>query len=74
MTKEQIQWTFNHIERLTVDYLKIFPLNDEAWESLVEECRRIAATSKDNQDVIKLLHIMLDYFDGLDREFRRLSK
>ena len=71
MTKEQIQWTFNHIERLTVDYLKIFPLNDETWESLVEECRRIAVTSKDNPDVIKLLHVMLNYFDNLDREFRR---
>lgn len=74
MNRQQIEWTYNHIERLTVEYLKVFPFNEKTWESLTDETRKIAADSKDNPDVIKLLLVMLDYFDNLDKEYRRLSK
>ena len=74
MNRQQIEWTYNHIERLTFEYLKVFPFNEKTWESLTDETRKIAADSKDNPDVIKLLLVMLDYFDNLDKEYRRLSK
>ena len=74
MTREQIEWIFNHVERITNKYLDLFPLNDETWHQLIEECKEINVMSKNNKTVSELLLITLEYFDKLDVVYRRENK
>ena len=52
MTREQIQWIYNHVEHITNKYLKLFPLTDELWQQLLEEVKEVHKQSKENK-VIK---------------------
>ena len=74
VTREQIEWIFNHVERITNKYLDLFPLNDETWHQLIEECKEINVMSKNNKTVSELLLITLEYFDKLDVVYRRENK
>ena len=74
MTREQIQWIYNHVERITNKYLNLFPLNEETWRQLIDECKEIHKLSKDNEVVSELLLTTLEYFDKLDSIFRRETK
>lgn len=74
MTREQIEWIFNHVERITNKYLNLFPLNDDSWKQLIEECKEINVMSKNNKTVSELLLTVLEYFDKLDAIYRREAK
>ena len=74
MTREQIQWIFNHVERITNKYLDLFPLDDNLWQQLFEETREIHKLSKENKVVADLLMVVLIYFDKLDAIYRREAK
>lgn len=74
MTREQIEWIFNHVERITNKYLDLFPLNDATWHQFIEECKEINVMSKNNKTVSELLLITLEYFDKLDAVYRRENK
>lgn len=71
MTREQIQWIYNHVERITNKYLKLFPLNDDQWYQLVEETKEVHKMSKENEVVADLLIAVLSYFDKLDAIYRK---
>lgn len=74
VTREQIQWIFNHVERITNKYLNLFPLNDESWQQLLEEVKEIHKMSKGNETVLHLMLLVVDYFDKLDAIYRREAK
>lgn len=71
MTREQIQWAFNHVEKITNKYLDLFPLNDTQWQQLLEEVKEIHKMSKENETVKDLLLLVVGYFDKLDALYRR---
>lgn len=74
MTKEQTQWIFNHVERITNKYLAAFPLSDELWNQLIVEIDDIHKQTKRNQAAMELLIAVADYFDKLDHIYRRETK
>lgn len=74
MTRKQIEWIFNHVERITNKYLNLFPLNEETWRQFIDECKEIHTLSKNNEVVSELLLTTLEYFDKLDSIFRRETK
>ena len=74
MTKQQIQWIYNHVERITNKYLELFPLTDELWQQLLEEVKEVHKQSKENKVVSDLLMVVLNYFDKLDAIYRRESE
>ena len=74
MTKQQIQWVYNHVERITNKYLELFPLTDELWQQLLEEVKEVHKQSKENEVVSELLMVVLNYFDKLDVLYRRESE
>lgn len=74
VNRQQIEWTYNHVERITNKYLNLFPLNDETWQQLLEEVKEIHRLSKGNETVLHLLLLVVDYFDKLDAIYRRESK
>ena len=74
MNRQQIEWIYNHVERITNKYLNLFPLSDELWNQLVEECKEIHRMSKENETVKDLLMVVLQYFDKLDVIYRRETK
>ena len=74
MTKEQIQWIYNHVESITNKYLELFPLDDKQWEQLLEEVKEVHKMSKENEVVSELLMVVLNYFDKLDAIYRREAK
>lgn len=74
MTREQIQWVFDHVERITNKYLNLFPLNDEQWQQLLEEVKEVHKMSKENETVKDLLFLVVNYFDKLDAIYRRETK
>ena len=74
MTKEQIQWIYNHVESITNKYLELFPLDDSQWEQLLEEVKEVHKMSKENEVVSELLMVVLNYFDKLDAIYRREAK
>ena len=71
MTRQQIQWIFNHVESITNKYLNLFPLNDEQWQQLLEEVKEIHKMSKENETVKDLLLLVVGYFDKLDAIYRK---
>ena len=71
MNEKQIQWIYNHVERITNKYLNLFPLNDESWQQLLSEVKEIHRMSKGNETVLRLLLLVVDYFDKLDAIYRR---
>ena len=71
MTKEQIQWIYNHVESITNKYLELFPLDDSQWEQLLEEVKEVHKMSKENETVKDLLLLVVGYFDKLDVIYRR---
>ena len=74
MTREQIQWIYNHVEHITNKYLNLFPLSDELWEQLLEEVKGIHKISKDNKVVAETMLVVLGYFEQLDKIYRREAK
>lgn len=74
MNRQQIEWIFNHAERITNKYLNLFPLNDDLWQQLLEETKEIHRLSKENESVKEILFAVVDYFDKLDAVYRRESK
>ena len=74
MTKQQIQWIYNHVEKITNKYLELFPLTDELWQQLLEEVKEVHKQSKENKVVSDLLMVVLNYFDKLDAIYRRESE
>ena len=74
MTKQQIQWIYNHVERITNKYLDLFPLDDDGWQQLLEEVKEIHKMSKGNETVLHLMLLVVDYFDKLDAIYRRETK
>ncbi len=74
MNEQQIQWTYNHVERITIKYLNLFPLNDELWRQLLDEVKEIHKLSRENETVKELLLAVLSYFDELDTIYRRVSE
>ena len=74
MTREQIQWTYNHAERITNKYLELFPLSDDGWEQFVDEIDEIYKTSKGNKVVQDVLMEVATFFDKLDAIYRRETK
>ncbi len=71
MNRQQIEWIYNHVERITNKYLNLFPLNDELWQQLLEEVKEIHRMSKENETVCELLLLVLGYFEKLDAIYRR---
>ena len=71
MTKQQIQWIYNHVERITNKYLELFPLNDELWQQLLDEVKEVHKMSKSNKAVEDILFAVVNYFDKLDVLYRR---
>lgn len=74
MNEKQIQWIYNHVERITNKYLNLFPLTDELWQQLLDEVKAIHRMSKENKTVAELLLEVLNYFEKLDAIYRRESK
>lgn len=74
MNREQIQWIYNHVERITNKYLEMFPLNDNTWGQLVDEITEIHNQTKQNKAAGELLMAIADYFDKLDHIYRRENK
>ncbi len=74
MNEKQIQWIYNHVERITNKYLNLFPLNDELWQQLLDEVKEVHKMSKENETVKDLLLVVLIYFDKLDVIYRRETK
>ena len=74
MTREQIQWAYNHVERITNKYLTVFPLNDETWQQLLDEVKEVHKLSKENEVVKDLLLLVVNYFDKLDATYRKETK
>ena len=71
MTREQIQWIYNHVENITIKYLNLFPLSDELWQQLLDEVKEVHRLSKENEAVAELMLVVLNYFDKLDVIYRR---
>ena len=71
MTKQQIQWIYNHVERITNKYLDLFPLDDALWQQLLEEIKEVHKQSKENKAVEEILFVVANYFDKLDVLYRR---
>ena len=71
MTKQQIQWIYNHVERITNKYLDLFPLDDALWQQLLDEIKEVHKMSKGNKAVEEILFTVANYFDKLDVLYRR---
>lgn len=71
MTQAQIEWLYNHIERMTNKYLAIFPLDDKSWEELVREAGQISKDSNNHPVVMELMIEFMGYFEKLDAVYRR---
>ena len=71
MTKQQIQWIYNHVERITNKYLDLFPLDDALWQQLLDEVKEVHKQSKENKAVEDILFAVVNYFDKLDALYRR---
>lgn len=74
MTKQQIQWIYNHVEKITNKYLDLFPLTDELWQQLLDEIKEVHKMSKGNKAVEEILFAVANYFDKLDVLYRRESE
>ena len=73
MNRQQIEWSFNNVERLTNKYLGIFPFTDKDWEDLVADVKKVSQDSKEHPEVVKLCVTVLNYFEELDAIYRRVS-
>ena len=65
MNREQIEWTYNNVERITNKYLEMFPLNDEQWKELFSELNAIFGISQKNEEVKVIVFEVMNYFDRL---------
>lgn len=74
MNREQIEWTYNNVERITNKYLELFPLNDEQWKELFNELHAIYGISQKNEEVKDIVFEVMNYFDRLDVLYRRAVK
>ena len=71
VNEKQIQWIYNHVERITNKYLNLFPLSDDLWQQLLEEVKEVHRLSKENKTVAELMLAVLEYFEKLDAIYRK---